>query len=99
LKFQVEDQLSESFFVIGTAYELPLEDVPSKGRILVVQLRNKILFTVDELQVDGGLFAMTQIEGLMVATVNSKVCKPSMKTYSRADLSLLGAYNTDDEDQ
>ncbi|KAL3919428.1 MAG: hypothetical protein SGILL_003758, partial [Bacillariaceae sp.] len=71
----------KSYLVVGTAYVLPDEDEPTKGRILVYSCNpengagstTRSAKLVTELQVNGGVYSMCQFfEGLILVTVNSK---------------------------
>jgi DNA damage-binding protein 1 len=77
---------TKTYLVIGTAYVLPDEDEPTKGRILVYSCNpedsagstSRLVKQVTELQVNGGVYSMCQFfEGHILATVNSKtqLCK------------------------
>jgi DNA damage-binding protein 1 len=70
-----EKEDDASYFVVGTAFCLPGEQEPSKGRILVFQLtEQKKLAKVTELDVPGAVYTMSTFqEGKLVAGVDSKL--------------------------
>ena len=82
-----EDQDShQPFLIIGTAYGMPGENEPSRGRIIVLKctsgndksaLSRKVQ-RVAEVQVKGGVFSICSFyDGSILATINSKtrMCK------------------------
>ena len=69
------------YLIIGTAYAMPDEDEPTRGRIIVLSCNpeddsgttQRSIRNVTELQVRGGIYSMCQFyEGRLLATVNSK---------------------------
>eukprot|EP01043_Picozoa_sp_COSAG02_P009327 COSAG02_NODE_314_length_24915_cov_18.575596_27_plen_1109_part_00 len=70
-----EKEDDASYFVVGTAFCLPGEQEPSKGRILVFQLtEQKKLAKVTELDVPGAVYTMSTFQGgKLVAGVDSKL--------------------------
>ncbi len=83
---QTVDFVEKSYLLIGTAYALPDEDEPTRGRILVVSCssehNNETSATsngargvrqVTEMQVRGAVYSMCQFyEGKILAAINSK---------------------------
>jgi len=63
----------EECFVLGTAYTLPDEDEPSKGRILVFTMEGGQLRLRAELPVQGAVYCIHHIRGMLVAGVNHTV--------------------------
>jgi len=73
------DSVVKPYLLVGTAYALPDEDEPTRGRILLFScdddgnMNARAVRLVTELQVRGGVYSMCQFyNGLIVATVNSK---------------------------
>jgi len=66
---------SEPFFMSpGTAFALPTEDEPSRGRILVFNVSEaKSLKLVTEKEVKGAVYSLEPFNGKVLAAVNSKV--------------------------
>ncbi|CAD7703040.1 unnamed protein product, partial [Ostreobium quekettii] len=62
-----------AYFVVGTAYVLPDEKEPSRGRILVVLCEEGKLQIVAEKEMKGAVFTLNPIQGKLLATVNCKV--------------------------
>lgn len=76
--------LTKPFLLVGTAYALPDEDEPTRGRILVFSCEDddgnamRSIKNVTEMQVRGGVYSICQFyNGLALLTVNSKtqVCQ------------------------
>ena len=78
-----DDSSSENHFkrylLVGTAYALPDEDEPTRGRILLISCDDdsntstRAVHLVTEFQVRGGVYSMCQFyNGMVLATVNSK---------------------------
>jgi len=75
------------FLLVGTAYALPDEDEPTRGRILVYSCQadegaasgnNRAVRQVAEFAAQGGVYSMCQFcDGMMLCTVNTKthVCQ------------------------
>lgn len=76
-----------TYLLVGTAYALPDEDEPTRGRIMVMSCgggsgseeeaatsnNNRAIRQVTELQVRGGVYSMCQFfDGKVLAAVNSK---------------------------
>jgi hypothetical protein len=70
--FQTENNI---VFVIGTAYVLPIEEEPSKGRILMFEvLNNKRLNLLNQKEVRGCVYSLSSYEkDMIVAGVNAHV--------------------------
>lgn len=63
----------EECFVLGTAYTLPDEDEPSKGRLLAFTVEGGQLRLRAELSVQGAVYCLNHIRGMLVAGVNHRV--------------------------
>lgn len=63
----------EECFVLGTAYTLPDEDEPTKGRLLVFTVEGGQLRLRAELPVSGAVYCLNHIRGMLVAGVNHRV--------------------------
>ena len=74
-----------TYLLVGTAYALPDEDEPTRGRIMVISCgggdgieeatsgNSRAVRHVTELQVRGGVYSMSQFfDGKVLAAVNSK---------------------------
>lgn len=61
------------YFVAGTAFAIPSEPEPTQGRILVFQVVDRKLVLLSETATNGAVFALAELDGKLVATVNSKV--------------------------
>ncbi|KAJ3405441.1 DNA damage-binding protein 1a [Chytridiales sp. JEL 0842] len=68
---------SFSYLVVGTAWALPTEEEPSKGRILVFKVvdssESPKLKLCGELEVGGCVYSLISLKGAIVAGINSKV--------------------------
>eukprot|EP01126_Amoeba_proteus_P030505 TRINITY_DN3014_c0_g1_i10.p1 TRINITY_DN3014_c0_g1~~TRINITY_DN3014_c0_g1_i10.p1 ORF type:complete len:1099 (-),score=193.96 TRINITY_DN3014_c0_g1_i10:112-3408(-) len=61
------------YFVVGTAYVLPNEDEPTKGRILVFSVIDNKLRLEAETTVRGAVYSIKDFNGKILAGVNSKI--------------------------
>jgi len=76
------ESIFKPFLLVGTAYALPDEDEPTRGRILVYSFQaeestatsnTRAVRQMTELSVQGGVYSMCQFyEGRVLCTVNSK---------------------------
>ncbi|KAI8908190.1 UV-damaged DNA-binding protein 1A [Powellomyces hirtus] len=65
---------SQQFMCVGTAYVLPQEEDPAKGRILVFAItESRRLRLITETQVHGCVYCLSAVGGRLLAGVNSKV--------------------------
>jgi DNA damage-binding protein 1 len=64
---------SNSYYVVGTAYALPSEAEPSRGRLLVLSVQDNNLKLVAELETKGAVYSLASFSGKLLAGVNSKV--------------------------
>lgn len=62
-----------SYFVFGTAFILPTESEPSRGRVLVFSVVERKLSLVCEAEVKGCVYSMSPLNGKLLITVNSRV--------------------------
>lgn len=82
------DELSK-YFVVGTAYAMPTEEEPTKGRILVFSVSdntNKNIKLITEKSVKGAVYALESFNGKLLATINSKVHLFKMKEGAAKEL-------------
>ncbi|KAJ4458180.1 putative DNA damage-binding protein 1 [Paratrimastix pyriformis] len=63
----------QRYLVAGTGFCLPTEQESSKGRILVFRCEGHRLELVAEKEVRGAVYALAELEGKLLATVNNKV--------------------------
>ena len=61
------------YYVVGTAFTVPEEVEPSRGRLLVFQVANHKLVLVSEKAVKGAVYALSALDGKVLAGINSKV--------------------------
>jgi DNA damage-binding protein 1 len=68
---------NRDYIVVGTAYVLPEEDEPTKGRILVIEIRDngiqKVLSLVAEKDVRGAVMALQPFNNKLLAAVGGKI--------------------------
>lgn len=62
-----------NYFVLGTGYIYQGEDIPKKGRILMFQIKNGKLKLMYEKEVQGAVHSMTEMNGKLITTINSKI--------------------------
>jgi len=72
LKFALDNR---SFYAVGTAFILPKEEEPTKGRILILQFlpSKQILRTVANVDTPGTVYCMESFQGKLLAGINSQV--------------------------
>ena len=58
---------------LGTAFSIPGEDEPSKGRILIFSVAAGKLVLETQFEVKGSAYSLAAFNGKLVAAVNSKV--------------------------
>lgn len=80
---------STEYVVVGTTFELPNEEDPKKGRILIFAVRENRLVLVCEHQVSGATYSLCPFDGRIVAGVNSLVIVFSLKEDASGSLSLV----------
>lgn len=62
------------YIVVGTAFVLGSEDEPSKGRVLVYEIKSEKMVLACQIQVKGAVYCMTSFaNGKLLAGVNSRV--------------------------
>jgi DNA damage-binding protein 1 len=72
-QYQTET-INRQFIVVGTAYSIPEEHEPTRGRLLVFEIsadRRPVLLT--EKDVKGAVFSLASLHGRVVAGVGSKI--------------------------
>lgn len=62
-----------SYFAVGTAFIIPTESEPTKGRVLIFSVAERKLSLVCELEVKGCVYSMSALSGKLLITVNSRV--------------------------
>ncbi len=69
------DGVALSYFLVGTAFILPLEEEPQQGRILVFQVINcRKVNLCHEIETKGCVYTLSQFEkNMIVASINSGV--------------------------
>ena len=63
----------ESYYAVGTAFAVPEEVEPSRGRILVFKVTDGKLVLVAEKEVKGAVYNLNAFQGKLLAGINSKV--------------------------
>ncbi|GMH41385.1 hypothetical protein BSKO_09295 [Bryopsis sp. KO-2023] len=61
------------YFVVGTAYVVPSEEDPTRGRILVIHFIKGKAVVVAEREVMGATFTLNEMQGRLLTSVNCKV--------------------------
>ena len=61
------------YYVVGTAFALPEEVEPSRGRILVLKAEEGRLTLVAEKETKGAVYNLNSFNGKLLAGINSKV--------------------------
>ena len=62
-----------SYFAVGTAFILPTESEPTRGRVILFSITERKLTLVCELDVKGSVYSMSALNGKLLVNVNSKV--------------------------
>jgi len=62
-----------SYYVVGTAFALPNENEPSKGRILIFSMNEGKHKLVLETETKGAVYSLSAFNGKFLAGINSKV--------------------------
>jgi len=70
---EIDVDNSKAYFVVGTAFVLPTEAEPSKGRILVFSVFDNKLYLAAEKPVAGSVYSLNDFNGKLLAGINSKV--------------------------
>jgi len=61
------------YFIVGTAYAIPNEAEPNKGRLLVFTAVENKLRLVTETETKGAVYALNDFNGKLLAGINSKI--------------------------
>lgn len=64
---------STEYLVVGTVYELPNEEDPSSGRILIFRIIDSRIVLVAEQAVNGAVYSLCSFNGKLLAGVNAFV--------------------------
>ncbi|XP_024396613.1 DNA damage-binding protein 1a [Physcomitrium patens] len=64
---------SNVYYCVGTAYALPEESEPSKGRILVFSVEDGKIQLVAEKEVKGAVYNLNAFNGKLLAGINQKI--------------------------
>ncbi|KAL4189515.1 hypothetical protein AMTRI_Chr08g165760 [Amborella trichopoda] len=64
---------SNAYICVGTAYVLPEENEPSKGRILVFVVEDGKLMLVAEKETKGAVYSLNAFNGKLLAAINQKI--------------------------
>eukprot|EP00743_Colponemidia_sp_Colp-15_P005247 GILK01005646.1.p1 GENE.GILK01005646.1~~GILK01005646.1.p1 ORF type:complete len:1143 (+),score=205.41 GILK01005646.1:93-3431(+) len=64
---------SQTYLVVGTAYALPDEPEPRRGRLLVYTVVDKKLQIVTEKETKGAVYTIHPFNGKLLGSVNSKI--------------------------
>jgi len=60
-------------FVVGTAFVLPNEPDPTRGRLLVFKVEDQKLVLVSERETKGAVFTCLGFNGKLLSTINNRV--------------------------
>ncbi|KAF5752708.1 hypothetical protein HS088_TW01G00624 [Tripterygium wilfordii] len=61
------------YYCVGTAYVLPEENEPSKGRILVFIVEDGKLLLIAEKETKGAVYSLNAFNGKLLAAINQKI--------------------------
>jgi DNA damage-binding protein 1 len=61
------------FYVVGTAFALPTEEEPTRGRIIVFAAGEQRLQVIAEVDTRGAVYSMESFNGKVLAGINSRV--------------------------
>lgn len=61
------------YYCVGTAYVLPEENEPSKGRILVFVVEDRKLQLITEKETKGAVYSLNAFNGKLLAAINQKI--------------------------
>ncbi|KAK9268180.1 hypothetical protein L1049_010622 [Liquidambar formosana] len=64
---------SNVYYCVGTAYVLPEENEPSKGRILVFIVEDGKLLLIAEKETKGSVYSLNAFNGKLLAAINQKI--------------------------
>jgi DNA damage-binding protein 1 len=72
-----KEDSSNEYYVIGTAYAIPTEAEPTKGRLLVFSVVDHKLKFIHELTTTGAVYSLNSFNGNLLAGINSTVSIPN----------------------
>ncbi|KAF7029677.1 hypothetical protein CFC21_041363 [Triticum aestivum] len=61
------------YYCVGTAYVLPMEDEPTKGRILVFLVKEGKLQLIKAKETKGAVYSLKSFNGKLLAAINQKI--------------------------
>lgn len=64
---------NNAYYCVGTAYVLPEENEPSKGRILVFVVEDGKLQLIAEKETKGSVYSLNAFNGKLLAAINQKI--------------------------
>ncbi|KAJ4748371.1 DNA damage-binding protein 1 [Rhynchospora pubera] len=64
---------SNAYYCVGTAYVLPEENEPSKGRILIFTVEDGKLQLLAEKETKGAVYRLNSFNGKLLAAINQKI--------------------------
>ncbi|XP_076896669.1 DNA damage-binding protein 1-like [Bidens hawaiensis] len=64
---------NNAYYCVGTAYVMPEENEPSKGRILVFLVEDRKLQLVAEKETKGAVYSLNAFNGKLLAAINQKI--------------------------
>ncbi|KAJ8627269.1 hypothetical protein MRB53_020576 [Persea americana] len=64
---------SNAYYIVGTAYVLPEDNEPSKGRILVFVVEDGKLQLIAEKETKGAVYSLNAFNGKLLAAINQKI--------------------------
>ncbi|CAI0545440.1 unnamed protein product [Linum tenue] len=64
---------SNVYYCVGTAYVLPEENEPTKGRILVFSIEDGKLQLITEKETKGAVYSLNAFNGKLLAAINQKI--------------------------
>ncbi|XP_074558641.1 DNA damage-binding protein 1a [Curcuma longa] len=64
---------NNAYYCVGTAYVLPEENEPSKGRILVFAVEDGKLQLIVEKETKGAVYSLNAFNGKLLAAINQKI--------------------------
>lgn len=64
---------SNAYYCVGTAYVLPEESEPSKGRILIFMVEDGKLQLIAEKETKGAVYSLNAFNGKLLAAINQKI--------------------------
>ena len=69
---QFNDQ-GPTYYVVGTAFALPTEEEPTRGRIVVLSVVDQRLHVIAEVDTRGAVYSMEAFQGKVLVGINSRV--------------------------